>query len=68
MIRTLEATIDKTGQIRLAEPLQLTRARRALVTVLDEPPGDALETLLMSEESLQDWSRAEEDEAWDHLQ
>ena len=68
MIRTIEATVDDTGQVRLAEPLRISGPHRALVTILDEPPAEALETALLSESSLADWSRPEEDEAWSHLQ
>ena len=69
MIHTVEATIDETGQIRLAEPIRIKGIHRALVTVLEEPPADVLETAFLSESSLSaDWSRPEEDEAWSHLQ
>lgn len=68
MIRTVEAIIDDSGQIHLAEPLRAVGARRALVTVLDEPPVEELETAWLSESALSDWSRPEEDEAWSYLQ
>jgi hypothetical protein len=68
MIKTIEAIVDDSGQVRLAEPLRIKGSHRALVTVLDEPPAEALETALLSESGLADWSRPEEDEAWPHLQ
>lgn len=68
MIRTIEATVDDSGRVRLTEPLRVSGTHRALVTVLDEPPVETLETALLAESSLSDWSRAEEDEAWSHLQ
>lgn len=68
MIRTIEAIVDDSGQVRLTERLQVPGSRRALVTILDEPPAEALETALLAEESLSDWARPEEDEAWSHLQ
>lgn len=68
MIRTIEATIDDSGQIQLNEPLQVSGSHRALVTVLDEPPVAALETALLAESGLSDWARPEEEEAWSHLQ
>lgn len=68
MIRTVEAIVDDTGEVRLSEPLRISGPHRALVTVLDEPPVEAYETALLSEPSLSDWSRPEEDEAWAHLQ
>ena len=43
----------------------MTGARRAPVTVLDEP---AELTALLSEPALADWNRPEEDAAWQHLQ
>jgi hypothetical protein len=69
MMSTIEAVIDENGAIELAEPIKLEGKHRALVTILDEPPTERVETLLLSEESLgRDWLRPEEDEAWAHLQ
>jgi hypothetical protein len=70
MIRTVEATIDEQGMVRLMEQVHLPAPRRALVTILeDEPPAHAHETALLSEQALaEDWNRPEEDEAWSHLQ
>jgi hypothetical protein len=70
MIRTLEATIDEHGTVRLLEDVELPAARRALVTILDEEPqSPAHELALLSESALaEDWSRPEEDAAWSHLQ
>jgi hypothetical protein len=68
MLRTVEATIDETGNVRLLEPLQLSSTRRALVTILDETHAGP-ETALLSEPVLAaDWNRPEEDAAWSHLQ
>jgi len=68
MIRTVEATIDEKGIVRLLEEVELTATRRALVTILEEP-AFAHETALLSEAALaQDWNRPEEDAAWSHLQ
>ena len=68
MIRTIEATIDKDGSVHLSEPVQLPKARRAIVTILEEEPRTILSAALLSEESLaKDWNRPEEDEAWSHL-
>jgi hypothetical protein len=69
MIRTVEAVIDEQGNIRLLEPIHLPEARRALVMILQEEPlPQANETALLSEASLEDWNRPEEDAAWSHLQ
>ncbi len=70
MIRTVEAVIDEHGNVRLLEPVHLPAARRALVTILEEPSvAGVSESALLSEAALsQDWNRPEEDEAWAHLQ
>ena len=51
-------------------PIQLSVARRALVTILEpEAPTGTSETALLSEAALaEDWNRPEEDAAWSHLQ
>jgi hypothetical protein len=69
MIRTVEAVIEADGRIRLLEPVEVPVARRALLTILDEPADEAVNyTALMSEAALDDWNRTEENEAWSHLQ
>jgi hypothetical protein len=69
MARTLEASVDERGSVRLLEPIQLPEVRRALVTILEEPPIHPNETALLSEAALaEDWNRPEEDAAWAHLQ
>jgi len=68
MIRTVEATVDEKGVVRLLEEVQLTKIHRALVTILEEP-AFSYETTLLSESALgEDWNRPEEDAAWSHLQ
>ena len=68
MIRTVEATIDEHGTVRLLEVVRLPAARRALVTILDEEPAIANETTLLSEAALaEDWNQPQEDAAWSHL-
>jgi hypothetical protein len=71
MIRTVEATIETDGTIRLHESVSLSSPRRALVTILEEPASVALadEVTLLSQASLaEEWNRQEEDEAWSSLQ
>jgi hypothetical protein len=70
MIRTVEAIIDESGSVHLLEEVDITTARRALVTILEEEPGlHVSETALLSEAALAaDWNRPEEDEAWAYLQ
>ncbi len=68
MIRTVEATVDERGIVRLLEDVHLTTTHRALVTILEEP-AFTCETALLSEAALaEDWNRPEEDAAWSHLQ
>lgn len=40
MIQTVEAEIDVNGNIRLLEPLRITRKMRAIVTVLEDSNGN----------------------------
>ncbi len=56
--------------MRLLETIQLTTARRALVTILEDAPAAGVpETALLSERALaEDWNRPEEEETWSHLQ
>ena len=70
MLRTVEAVIDEHGNVRLLEAIQLTAARKALVTILEDAPAAGVpETALLSEQALaKDWDQPEEDEAWSHLQ
>jgi hypothetical protein len=68
MIQTLEASIDEHGRVQLREEVHLPFARRALVTILEEPARETNEAAILSEAALRDWNRAEEDEAWSHLQ
>ena len=70
MIKTVEAVIDESGQVRLLESVSLPTARRALVTILEEEPAMSIaETALLSESALaEDWNKPEEDAAWSHLQ
>ncbi|MDQ3131806.1 MAG: hypothetical protein M3Q99_13740 [Acidobacteriota bacterium] len=39
MLQTVEAEIDVDGNVRLLEPLRVTRKARAIVTVLEETNG-----------------------------
>ncbi len=68
-LKSVEATIEKNGEVRLKEPIRLTNPCRAIVTILDEESDVISETALLSEVTLsEDWNRPEEDEAWSHLQ
>jgi len=39
MLQTVEAEIDVDGNVRLLEPLRVTRKARAIVTLLEETNG-----------------------------
>src|SRR6185436_3915893 len=63
MLKTIEAVIEKDGHVRLLEEVRLSRAQRALVTILEEEM-EADESALLSEAALaEDWRREEEEEA-----
>ena len=69
MIKTVEAVLGADGVVRLLEPVPVSGARRALVTILDEEPvPPPNETALLTDPALADWNRPEEDAAWAHLQ
>lgn len=40
MLQTVEAEIDINGNVRLLEPLRVTRKTRAIVTLLEETNGN----------------------------
>ena len=67
-MKTVEAIIERNGEVHLVEPIHVPTPRRALVTILEEPPT-VNDAALLSEAALaEDWNRAEEDAAWTHLQ
>ena len=71
MLKTVEAVLEKDGRLRLFENVDLTEAKRVLVTFLDEEieQEGISETALLSEAALgEDWNRPEEEQAWQHLQ
>jgi hypothetical protein len=69
VLRTVEATIDENGKVKLAESVRLRGKKRALVTILDDDFSEDMpnETALLSESALRDWLSPEEDKAWEHL-
>lgn len=78
MPKTVEAVVGEDGSIQLPDSISLKRDQRVLVTILEEADeadqnfgaeSSVGETALLSEEALaEDWTREEEDEAWEHLQ
>ncbi len=73
MLQTYEAVLEANGHLRFLEaaPIFGRASHRVLVTFTDEelPTDTALCGALLSEAALtNDWSNAEEDAAWEHLQ
>jgi hypothetical protein len=66
MLRTIEATIDENGKVKLKERVKLRRPSKALLTILDTAAVDKV--TLLSEKAPEDWNRPEEDEAWADVQ
>ena len=67
-MRTVEAIIQPSGEVRLVEPVRVLSPRRALVTILEEEP-QVHDPARLSEAALaEDWNRSEEDAAWAYLQ
>ena len=68
MLKTVEATIDEEGNVKLVKPIRLPKPARAFVTIFNEELN-VPETALLSEAVLAEhWLRPEEDAAWAHLQ
>ena len=66
MLQTYEVQIDQNGKVQPLEPSQKLPAGRGLLTLLTP---DVPETALLAEAALaEDWSKEEEDQAWEHLQ
>jgi hypothetical protein len=65
---TVEALIERSGDVHLAEPVSLPSPRRALATILEEATNVG-EMAPLSEKSLiEDWNRSEKEASWAHLQ
>jgi hypothetical protein len=45
MIQTVEAVIDERGQVYFPHPVTIKGVHRALVTILDEPPVQTVESM-----------------------
>lgn len=74
MVRTVQAVINKDGEVHLIEPIRLDGEHRAIVMIMDElpakspaePPAEL--PVLACSSSLAEWNLPEEDIAWMHLQ
>src|SRR5205807_7643836 len=64
MTKTIEAVINQDGQVQLLESIQLTEARRALVTILDDAPTDESNLELGYLQMAQDEERESEALEW----
>jgi len=68
MLKTIEASIDKDGNVHLKEAVKLKNSRKALVTILDEEDTINEITLVSQSALSKDWDDPDEDKAWAHLQ
>ncbi|HMQ79097.1 MAG TPA: hypothetical protein PKE39_06835 [Ignavibacteria bacterium] len=68
MLKTIEASIDKDGNVHLKESVKLKNSRKALVTILDEDDSVNEITLVSQDALSKDWNNPDEDKAWAHLQ
>lgn len=64
MSQTIEAIIDVAGKVELLESVRLTEARRALVTILDDPPTDESNMELGYQQMARDEEREAEALEW----
>ena len=53
-MQTLEAVIDEDGKVRLLDKIRLPRARRALLTILDDEPEEIKNKRELSNQELSD--------------
>jgi hypothetical protein len=65
MTHTIEVEIDESGAIHPVDPEMKLPQGRAILTWAE---NEELYPALMSEKSLEDWLRPEEDDAWAYLQ
>jgi len=40
MLQTIEAVIDEKGRLRILDPIELPKMRRAIITILNEEPSE----------------------------
>jgi hypothetical protein len=64
MSQTVDAVIDKDGNVQLLESIRLAEVRRALVTILDEAPADETALELGYQQMAQDEEREAEALDW----
>lgn len=64
MSQTIKAIIDAAGKVELLESVRLTEARRALVTILDDPPTDESNIELGYQQMARDEEREAEALEW----
>jgi len=66
-LKSIPATVDPDGTVRLSQSVRLAHQAQAVVTIMIEDDGSDLARL--SESALgKDWNRVEEDQAWSVLQ
>ncbi|HWE03014.1 MAG TPA: hypothetical protein VG326_11455 [Tepidisphaeraceae bacterium] len=70
MLKTVEATLDARGRVKLKADVSLRGPTRVLVTFLDDPftVGGEWEPAILAEDAFKPgWVGPEADEAWKHL-
>lgn len=68
MLKTHEAIIDSKGVVKFKENVQTQKPRKVLVVFLDDISSEIADVAFSEAALAKDWLRAEEDEAWVHLQ
>ena len=71
MVHSLKATVDDKGYIKLPEGFPIPPSRELTILIIDPALDESSpsDTALLSEPALaKDWSRPEEDQAWQFLQ
>lgn len=70
MVQKVEAVVEADGRVRLLGEVDVPGPRRAVVTVLLDPPAESPggAALLAQQALAADWDRQEEDAAWSNLQ
>jgi hypothetical protein len=67
MLKSIEAIIDREGQIRPLEEVRMPEGTHAVIIFLT-PSDERNDTAYLSEAALADWNRPEEEAAWAYLQ
>lgn len=67
MLITVDATIDEQGNVKLLEPIHLSKPERAFEVIFNEEQTGSVTALLSEVALAEHWLRPEEEDAWEHL-